>query len=384
MDEVQEFAKNIQLNGTGYGFVLDSKGLVVAHSDESQKGKNYVQDKEFQGGQMQQLAKKVYAAGEEAIVMEIDGETCMVFSKVVQNDWYVVMVVNNVDLFRKVQSNLIRNILISLIIFVAVGYFCTASYLNHRKAAHYAEELKHYQLTLEERVVEQTQEIKDQTNRLVRMQEDVIEGMATLIESRDGNTGEHVRSTKKYVSMIVSYMYEHHMHESEIDETFVELIGNAAALHDIGKIQISDMILNKPGKFTPEEFEIMKTHSKLGGDIVGKILGESADERLVEVSRDVVNYHHEKWDGSGYPEGLKGEEIPLCARIMAVADVFDALVSKRVYKDSMSAEQAFAILEKESGKHFDPEIVKIFLSLREEIETYLAEIPEEGEDCKLS
>lgn len=164
------------------------------------------------------------------------------FSKIVRDDWYVVMVVNHVDLFRKVQNNLIRNILISLVIFVVVGYFCTTSYRNRIKAIHYAEELKKSQFTLEERVVEQTQEIKEQTERLVQMQEDVIEGMATLIESRDGDTGEHVRSTKKYVSMIVSYMHQHHIHEEEVDDVFVEQIGNAAALHDIGKIQISDTI----------------------------------------------------------------------------------------------------------------------------------------------
>ena len=158
-----------------------------------------------------------------------------------------------------------------------------------------------------------------------------------------------------------------------VDSAFVEQIGNAATLHDIGKIQISDTILNKPGRFTPEEYEIMKTHSKLGSEIVGKILGESADEKLIQISKDVVNYHHEKWDGTGYPEGLKGEEIPLSARIMAVADVFDALVSKRVYKDSMPPEQAFEILREDAGKHFDPKIVEIFWELRVEIEEYLRE-----------
>lgn len=374
MDEVQEFASDIQLNGNGYGFIVDNEGLVVAHSDETQKGRNYLLDEDMKGTEMQHLVQRVYETRGKTLNMQLDGEDCIVFSKIVRDDWYVVMVVNHVDLFRKVQNNLIRNILISLVIFVVVGYFCTTSYRNRIKAIHYAEELKKSQFTLEERVVEQTQEIKEQTERLVQMQEDVIEGMATLIESRDGDTGEHVRSTKKYVSMIVSYMHQHHIHEEEVDDVFVEQIGNAAALHDIGKIQISDTILNKPGKFTPEEFEIMKTHSKSGGEIVGRILGDSADERLVQISRDVVTYHHEKWDGTGYPEGLRGEQIPLSARIMAVADVFDALVSKRVYKDSMSSEQAFEILREDSGKHFDPLIVDIFFEIREDVENYLQEI----------
>ena len=374
MDEVQEFASDIQLNGNGYGFIVDNEGLVVAHSDETQKGRNYLLDEDMKGTEMQHLVQRVYETKGKTLNMQLDGEDCIVFSKIVRDDWYVVMVVNHVDLFRKVQNNLIWNILISLVIFVVVGYFCTTSYRNRIKAIHYAEELKKSQLTLEERVVEQTQEIKEQTERLVQMQEDVIEGMATLIESRDGDTGEHVMSTKKYVSMIVSYMHQHHIHEEEVDDVFVEQIGNAAALHDIGKIQISDTILNKPGKFTPEEFEIMKTHSKSGGEIVGRILGDSADERLVQISRDVVTYHHEKWDGTGYPEGLRGEQIPLSARIMAVADVFDALVSKRVYKDSMSSEQAFEILREDSGKHFDPLIVDIFFEIREDVENYLQEI----------
>ena len=374
MDEVQEFASDIQLNGNGYGFIVDNEGLVVAHSDETQKGRNYLLDEDMKGTEMQHLVQRVYETKGKTLNMQLDGEDCIVFSKIVRDDWYVVMVVNHVDLFRKVQNNLIWNILISLVIFVVVGYFCTTSYRNRIKAIHYAEELKKSQLTLEERVVEHTQEIKEQTERLVQMQEDVIEGMATLIESRDGDTGEHVMSTKKYVSMIVSYMHQHHIHEEEVDDVFVEQIGNAAALHDIGKIQISDTILNKPGKFTPEEFEIMKTHSKSGGEIVGRILGDSADERLVQISRDVVTYHHEKWDGTGYPEGLRGEQIPLSARIMAVADVFDALVSKRVYKDSMSSEQAFEILREDSGKHFDPLIVDIFFEIREDVENYLQEI----------
>ena len=139
---------------------------------------------------------------------------------------------------------------------------------------------------------------------------------------------------------------------------------------------ISDTILNKPGKFTPEEFEIMKNHSLYGSDIVENILGENTDEHLVRISSDIAHFHHEKWDGSGYPEGLRGEEIPLCARIMAVADVFDALISRRVYKKEIPVEQAVTVLEEEAGSHFDPQIVDVFLRLREKIETYLRQAQE--------
>lgn len=369
MDEMQKMAEGMNLGGSGYGFIIDDTGLIVAHSDERMKGRNLLTDAE--NDEMRELAERIINASGSTIQAEIDGESCQVFSKVVQERWYVVIVINNEQLFRRVQNNLYRNLLISLFIFALLVYFCTTNYLNRTKALHYAQQLKEYQLTLEERVREQTLKIKEQTQRMLQMQENVIEGMATLIESRDGNTGRHVMSTKKYVDMIVRYMYEHHIHPEEVDEEYIAKITNAAPLHDVGKIMISDTILNKPGRFTPEEFEIMKGHSQFGSQIVKDILGDNADERLVQISSDIAHFHHEKWDGSGYPEGLKGEEIPLCARIMAVADVFDALVSRRIYKEAMTLEQAFEVLEEEAGSHFDPQIVEVFLKLRQEVEDYL-------------
>ena len=371
MDEMQRMAEGMNLNGNGYGFIIDNTGLVVAHSDEALKGKNFLTDAEMG---MQEIAEQIIHVSGDTIQTEIGGESCKIFSRVVQDSWYVVMVINSEQLFRRVQNNLYRNLLISLFIFGLVVYFCTKNYLNRTKAQHYAQQLKEYQLTLEERVREQTLKIKEQTQRMLQMQENVIEGMATLIESRDGNTGQHVMSTKKYVAMIVQYMYDHHIHPEEVDEEYIARIINAAPLHDVGKIMISDTILNKPGRFTPEEFEIMKKHSRFGSDIVENILGENADEHLVQISSDVAHFHHEKWDGSGYPEGLSGEKIPLCARIMAVADVFDALVSRRVYKKEIPVEQALALLKEESGSHFDPQIVEVFLILREDIESYLKQV----------
>ena len=161
------------------------------------------------------------------------------------------------------------------------------------------------------------------------------------------------------------------MHTDEIDSDYMTQICNAAPLHDVGKIMISDMILNKPGRFTPEEFAVMQTHSEIGGNIVKDVLGNSTNPDLIKISSDVAHYHHEKWDGTGYPNGLKGEEIPLSARIMAVADVFDALVSKRVYKDAMDIEEAYRILEKDAGTHFDPELVQVFVAIKAQILAYL-------------
>lgn len=373
MDDMQTMAENIQLNGEGYGFIVDRNGLIVAHHDKSQKGRNYLTDADMQGSEMQEMVKRVLSAGEKAVTMEIDGEECMIFSKEVQRDWYVVMVVNTADLFDRVEANLWRNILVSLLIFVLVGYFCTSSYRNRNKATQYAEELKSYQATLEERVEEQTKKIKEQTQERIRMQESVIEGMAAIIESRDNSTGQHVRNTKWYVTMMADYMLKNNIYPEEVDEKFTVYIRNAAPLHDVGKILISDVILNKPGKFTPEEFEIMKTHALLGEEIVEKILSDNTEPELLQMAKEVVGGHHEKWDGSGYPSGLTGEEIPLAARIMAVADVFDALVCKRVYKDAMAEEESFAILREDAGKHFDPVIVDVFFSIREDVHRYLVE-----------
>lgn len=373
MDEMQDFAQDIQLEGKGYGMILDQSGLVVAHSNKFLKGKNFLTDEDMKGKPMQKFASEVLEANGKSLTMEIEGKDYMVFSQIVQKDWYVIMVVDEDDLFEQVQASLIRSILISVIIFLMVGYYCTASYWNRRKALQYAEELKGYQRTLEFRVKEQTREIREQTKKNLQFQEDVIEGMAALIESRDAYTGQHVRNTKKYASLMISYILEHKLYPEEVDKEYAEDLRNAAALHDVGKILISDTILNKPDKLTDQEFEIMRKHTELGAEIVERILGESADKKMVEMAKHVVLYHHEKWNGCGYPEGLKGTQIPLCARIMAVADVFDALVTQRVYKEAMSMEKAMSILEELSGKQFDPMIVDIFMDLWPEVEKYQRE-----------
>ena len=380
MDEVQTIAESIRLNGNGYGFVVDDQGMVVAHHDEWEKGKNYLKDKEQEGSDMQKLIQQVYrnkSDDKSFFEMEVDGEECVVFSRKVQKKWNVILIVNYADLYEKIENNLFRNIIVSLLIFIVVAYFCTNSYRNRLRAIHYAGRLEETQLTLEDRVKEQTKEIREQSEQLVQMQENVIDGMATLIEGRDTDTGQHVRNTKRYVAMIVKYMYDHRMHTDEIDFDYMTHICNAAPLHDVGKIMISDMILNKPGRLTPEEFAVMQTHSELGGDIMKDVLGDSTNRDLIRMSSDIAHYHHEKWDGSGYPDGLAGDEIPLCARIMAVADVFDALISKRVYKDAMSIEEAYRILQEDAGTHFDPELIQVFVAIRGEVESYLKELEKE-------
>ena len=214
-------------------------------------------------------------------------------------------------------------------------------------------------------------EVKEKTRSLVKMQDDIILSMADTVENRDSNTGGHIRRTSEGVRILVSALKENPFY-AQYDDSFFECVVKAAPLHDFGKIAVDDAILRKPGKFTEEEYEIMKIHPEKGAQIVARILQNSNDEQFRKIAENVAHYHHEKWDGKGYPTGLSGEDIPLEARIMALADVFDALVSKRCYKDPMPLEKAYGIIREESGSHFDPDVVDAFFAAIEEIETQLA------------
>ena len=195
--------------------------------------------------------------------------------------------------------------------------------------------------------------------------------MATMVEGRDNSTGGHIRRTSKVVELIVNEMKKDDV--LTYHHKFYENIIKAAPMHDLGKIAVDDAILRKPGKFTPEEYEVMKRHASEGAKYVKEVLSGSADEDLEMVAINVAKYHHERWDGNGYPEKLKGEEIPLEARIMAVADVYDALVSKRVYKEGFSFEDANNIILEGMGKQFDPGLEKYYLAARSKIEEYYKE-----------
>jgi HD-GYP domain-containing protein (c-di-GMP phosphodiesterase class II) len=197
-----------------------------------------------------------------------------------------------------------------------------------------------------------------------------ILALAKLAEARDEDTGEHLDRMKKYSRAIARFLYESHVYEDIITLEYVDKIERFSPLHDIGKVGIRDSVLLKPGKLTEEEFREMKRHTTFGAKVL-----KSAEDNIAKHGRalfdmgiDIAENHHEKWDGSGYPAGKKGEEIPLCARIVAVADVFDALTSKRPYKEAFSLDQAFAMIQEGRGKHFDPVIVDVFMEHRKEIE----------------
>ena len=162
-------------------------------------------------------------------------------------------------------------------------------------------------------------------------------------------------------------MKEKGVYSEYLTDEYMEDVANSAPLHDVGKIKVSDLILNKPGKLTDEEFEIMKSHTTAGNDIITSAMALVSDSGYLKEAKNLATYHHEKWDGSGYPCGIAGEEIPLSARIMAIADVFDALVSKRSYKKPFTFEQAMDIIKEGAGKHFDPELAKLFIEADEEV-----------------
>ena len=224
-------------------------------------------------------------------------------------------------------------------------------------------------------------EVARRTRELSAIQDVTIQAMASLAETRDSDTGNHIRRTQFYVRALTSKLKSHPRFSATLTDSMIEMIFKSAPLHDIGKVGIPDRILLKPGRFDAAEFEIMKTHTTLGRDAIQAAensLGLKVD--FLSLAKEIAYSHQEKWDGSGYPLGLKAEAIPVSARVMAVADVYDALISRRVYKDSMSHEKAVAILEEGRGTHFDPDIVEAFLSIQDEIRAIAARYADSDAD----
>ena len=190
-----------------------------------------------------------------------------------------------------------------------------------------------------------------------------IRALAHLAETRDPETGNHILRTQAYVQHLAQALRRHPRFAAMLNDQYINLLGRSAPLHDIGKVGIPDHILHKPGKLTPEEWEIMKTHTVIGAEAIERAeVDVSAPVPFLTLAKEIARWHHEKWDGSGYPDGLSGEAIPLSARLMALADVFDALISPRVYKPPMSFAEARSIIHEGRGKHFDPDIVDAFIA----------------------
>ena len=210
-------------------------------------------------------------------------------------------------------------------------------------------------------------EVSERTKEVMAIQDVTILSMASLAETRDSDTGNHIRRTQYYVLALARALQSHPRFSEYLTEQNIKMLFKSAPLHDIGKVGIPDRILLKPGKLDPDEFEIMKTHTTLGRDALAnaeKSLGTDVD--FLKMAKEIAYSHQEKWDGSGYPEGVGGDDIPISARLMAVADVYDALISRRVYKEGMPHEKACAIIQESGGTHFDPDMVEAFSRIHEE------------------
>lgn len=215
--------------------------------------------------------------------------------------------------------------------------------------------------------------LQEKNHQMKEAQKQLVTGFANLLESRDEDTGQHVRRTSEYVRMIAEHLREKGFHEDELSGKAINDFVMAEPLHDAGKISVPDSILRKKGKLTEDEYDQIKHHTTEGYRLVKVNLSNIGDRKLLNCIENTVLYHHEWWDGSGYPKGIGGEEIPLCARIMAAADSLDALLSERCYKKGMNISEVMNVFEQEKGKHFEPCIVDAILALQPEIEGFLRE-----------
>lgn len=227
------------------------------------------------------------------------------------------------------------------------------------------------------------QEVERRGRELAAIQDVTVLAMASLAETRDSDTGNHIRRTQFYVKALAEHLSHHPRFQAVLDRRTIELLFKSAPLHDIGKVGIPDRILLKPGPYVPEEFEVMKTHTTIGRDAILKAeqqLGLEVD--FLRLAKEIAYSHQEKWDGSGYPEGWAGDQIPVSARLMALADVYDALISRRVYKDGMPHAQAAAIIEKGRGSHFDPDVVDAFLAVQDQFQEIAARFADTDADLQ--
>ena len=211
-------------------------------------------------------------------------------------------------------------------------------------------------------------EVRDKALELFQSHHSLIVSLANMVEARDGVTGLHIKHTSEYVGIIARALQKVPKYQEMLSDAYVSVLSEAAPLHDIGKISMADAILRKEGSLTTEELKSIQSHPALGAQIIDGVLAEVRNSDYLVTAREMAYCHHERWDGSGYPQGLKGEEIPLSARIMALADVYDALRSERSYKEAYSEEKAKQIMQEEAGHQFDPELVEVFLANLEEIE----------------
>jgi putative two-component system response regulator len=218
------------------------------------------------------------------------------------------------------------------------------------------------------------QVIRERTAQLRRLQNNIVSVLADMVENRDKGTGGHIERTSIYIKILIEEMKERGVYLDEIRDWDVDKIVSSARMHDLGKISITDIIVNKPDKLTDDEYELIKTHTIEGEMIIDEIISKTGEDEFLNSARLFAGCHHERWDGKGYPRGLKGEKIPLQGRIMAIVDVYDALVSERPYKKAFSDEEAVQIILDNAGVHYDPKIVEVFNSVKDQFKSVRAKL----------
>ena len=329
LNEVQAITKELTMNDMGYGFIMDSTGLIVAHFYEEEKGKVYPINEE-----QQEMLSHIFNSGQESFKMNIGGEYCTVFSNQVMNDWYVVMVVSNTKLFQNLRNQLFVGILIFGTVFLIVVIFCAVS----------AKRISNYQ-----------QKEHESKERLDRMNTNIIRALAYTIDAKDRYTSGHSQRVADYSLAIAK-----RLGKSEEEQ---KVIYYAGLLHDVGKIRVPEEVINKPGKLTEDEFDQIRVHPVSGYNILKDI---HEDVRIAYGAK----YHHERYDGKGYPNGLEGENIPEIARIIGVADAYDAMASNRSYRKAFPQDVVRAEIEKGRGKQFDAKMADIMLEMIDEDVNY--------------
>lgn len=329
LNEVQAIAERMKLNDIGYGFIVDDAGLVIAHFDENEKGKIYPTNVEQKA-----MLAEIFDNEQDHFTMPLGGENCTVFSEQVMDNWYVVLVVSNTELFRGLRMQLILGILVSFAVFIVIVVFCMFS----------VKKIKKHQ--------ENERRSREQLDRINM---NIIRALAHTIDAKDRYTIGHSQRVADYSLAIAK-----RMGKSEADQ---QIIYYAALLHDVGKIRVPEEIINKPGKLTDGEFDQIQIHTVSGYHILKDI---HEDIRIAYGAK----YHHERYNGEGYPNGLEGENIPEVARIIGVADAYDAMASNRSYRGALPQGAVRAEIEKGRGQQFDPRVADIMLQMIDEDSDY--------------
>ena len=330
MDRIQEITESIQLNDIGYGFVIDRNGLVVAHKDINEKGKNYLES----DTQMKRLLEKIYQQDTNCFQVELEGETMTVFSDTVMEDWNVVMIVSNDALFADAQTSLQRNIFVCSAISLLIIAFFIITFVRTNQSL--------------QREMESNRKIDIMNHKIIR-------ALVRTIDAKDRYTNGHSLRVAEYSKEIAK-----RMKKSEKEQ---ENIYYAGLLHDVGKIRVPGNVINKPGKLTDEEYEQIKVHPVTSYHILKDIY----DDKQIALG---AKFHHERFDGKGYPNGLKGDNIPEIARIIGVADTYDAMASNRSYRKALPQDIIRSEIEKGKGTQFDPEIADIMIRMIDEDKSY--------------